>query len=317
MDDYREVHGSMKASKNLSQRCLFSALAIVASLLTNANALAQYPQFNSNAAPPTNVQSAPRIAALPSSSMSTSARTPTATETPAVAEETTEQIPVRSLLQIFSDGGWMMYPIALCSFVVTVFSMERLLFLRGGRVIPRPFVRRLIEMLEQQQIDRDEAIELCQKNPSPIAEIISAAIRRYGRPAIDVEQAVMDTGERVTNSMRKHLRLLSAVSNVCPLLGLLGTVLGMIEAFNEISGANAMGRPEMLAGGISQALLTTASGLFVAIPAYLAYMFFTGRVDRLVMQMDGYAQQVIDAISAEGLTENEAARPRARSRKAA
>lgn len=210
-----------------------------------------------------------------------------------------------------------MYPIALCSFVLTVFVFERIIYLRGGRVIPRPFVRRLIEMLEQQQIDREEALELCQKNPSPIAEIISAAIRRYGRPAVDVEQAVMDSGQRVTSSMRKHLRMFSAISNLCPLLGLLGTVLGMIQAFNDISGSNAMGRPELLAGGISQALLTTASGLFVAIPAYVAYIFFTGRVDRLLMQMDSYAQQVVDTISAEGIAELDSNRPRSRSRKAA
>ncbi len=191
------------------------------------------------------------------------------------------------------------------------------MYLRGGRVIPRPFVKRLIEMLEQQQIDRDEALELCQKNPSPIAEVISAAVRRYGRPAVDVEQAVMDSGERVASSLRKHLRIFSGASNLGPLLGLLGTVLGMIEAFNEISGANAMGRPEMLAGGISEALITTASGLIVAIPAYLAYMFFTGRVDKLLMELDGYAQQVVDTISAEGLAEIESNRPRSRSRKAA
>ncbi len=297
------------------------SLLVFASIASKGLGQAQFSPYSQNNLPPTNFPTTPRIAALPSanSNGNTSAG-PTANAVPgstSPSAEAGDKIPMRNLLQIFNDGGWMMYPIALCSFVVTVYSFERLLFLRGGRVIPRPFVRRLIEMLEQQQIDRDEAIELCQKNPSPIAEIISTAIRRYGRPAVDVEQAVMDTGSRVTNSMRKHLRLLSAVSNVCPLLGLLGTVLGMIEAFNEISGANAMGRPELLAGGISQALLTTASGLFVAIPAYLSYMFFTGRVDKLVMEMDGYAQQVIDAISAEGLAESESNRPRSRTRKAA
>jgi biopolymer transport protein ExbB len=283
-------------------------------------AFAQGPQFNAPSfqVPP---QTGPvaRISQLPNANLATAAQ-PTSTTTTAAqpaADDAASQIPVRNLLQIFHDGGWMMYPIALCSFVVTVFSFERLLYLRGGRVIPKPFVRRLIEMLEQQQIDRDEALELCQKNPSPIAEIISAAVRRYGRPAIDVEQAVMDTGARVTTSLRKHLRLLSAVSNICPLLGLLGTVLGMIQAFNDISGANAMGRPELLAGGISQALLTTAAGLFVAIPAYIAYMYFTGRVDKLLMDMDGYAQQVVDTISAEGLAEAEVNSKRSRARKAA
>jgi biopolymer transport protein ExbB len=218
---------------------------------------------------------------------------------------------------MFHDGGLLMYPIALCSFVMMVFFFERLIFLRPGRVIPRPFVKRLIEQLEQQQIDRDEAIDLCLKNPSPIAQIFAAALKRYGRPAVEVEQVVLDAGERVTNQLRKYMRLFSAISNVSPLLGLLGTVLGMIEAFNDIAGSNALGRPDALAGGISQALLTTAAGLVVAIPAYLAYMYFLGRTDRLVIEMDNYAQQVIDAISSEGLQENDTSRSRNRSRRAA
>jgi len=227
------------------------------------------------------------------------------------------KIPVRSLLQMFSEGGLLMYPIALCSFVMTVFFFERLLYLRSGRVIPRPFVTRLIEQLEQQQMDRDEAIDLCSKNPSPIATICASALKRYGRPAVEVEQMVLDAGERVSNQLRKHLRLFSAISNVSPLLGLLGTVLGMIEAFNSIAGSNAMGRPELLAGGIGQALITTAAGLLVAIPAYLAYMYFLGKTDRLLMEMDSYAQKVVDVICSEGLAELDNGRSRSRSRRAA
>lgn len=226
-------------------------------------------------------------------------------------------IPVRNLLQIFHDGGWMMYPIALCSFVLTVFTFERLIHLRRGRVIPRPFVKRLIEQLQQQQIDREEALELCERNPSPIATILSAAVKKYGRPAVEVEQAVLDAGERESNLLRRNMRLLNAISNVSPLLGLLGTVLGMIQAFNDISSAQAMGRPDLLAGGISQALLTTAAGLLVAIPAYLLYMFFLGLTDRLILEMDSHAQRLVEVVSAEGLQENDTSRNRSRSRKAA
>ncbi len=227
------------------------------------------------------------------------------------------KIPVRNLLQIFHDGGWMMYPIALCSFVLTVFTFERLIHLRRGRVIPRPFVKRLIEQLQQQQIDREEALELCERNPSPIATILSAAVKKYGRPAVEVEQAVLDAGERESNLLRRNMRLLNAISNVSPLLGLLGTVLGMIQAFNDISSAQAMGRPDLLAGGISQALLTTAAGLLVAIPAYLLYMFFLGLTDKLILEMDSHAQRLVEVVSAEGLQENDTSRNRSRSRKAA
>jgi biopolymer transport protein ExbB len=252
-----------------------------------------------------------RLAANPNAAPNSA--TPGTGET--VADE--GKIPVRNLLQIFHDGGIMMYPIAICSFVLTVFSFERLINLRTGRVIPRPFVKRLIEQLQQQQIDRDEALELCERNPSAIASILVAALKRYGRPAVEVEQAVLDAGERETNHLRRHMRLLNAISNVAPLLGLLGTVMGMIQSFNDIAGSQAMGRPEMLAGGISQALLTTAAGLLVAIPAYLMYMYFLGRTDRLVMEMDSHAQQLVDTICAEALSENESTRTRSRSRKAA
>ena len=236
------------------------------------------------------------------------------------AAETTGKeatIPTRNLLQMFHDGGLMMYPIALCSFVLTVFTFERFISLRSGRVIPRPFVKRLIEQLQQGQIDREEALELCERNPSPIAAILSAAVKKYGRSAVEVEQAVLDAGERESNLLRRNMRLLNAISNVSPLLGLLGTVLGMIQAFNDIASAQAMGRPDLLAGGISQALLTTAAGLLVAIPAYLIYMFFLGRTDKLVMEMDSYAQRLVEVVSAEGLQENDSTRTRSRARKAA
>jgi|LakMenEpi03Aug12_release.lakeMendotaPanAssembly.Ray.scaffolds.fasta_scaffold38623_3 biopolymer transport protein ExbB len=235
----------------------------------------------------------------------------------AASTSTEGKIPVRNLLQIFHDGGLMMYPIALCSFALMVFSFERLIHLRRGRVIPRPFVNRLIEQIQNQQVDRDESIELCEKNPSAMGHIMIAALKRYGKPSVEVEQAVLDAGERESNHLRKHLRILNAISNVAPLLGLLGTVLGMIQSFNDISNSQAMGRPEMLAGGISQALLTTAAGLLVAIPAYVMHVYFVGHIDRLIMEMDTHAQRLIDVVSAEGLQENDVGRTRTRSRKAA
>jgi biopolymer transport protein ExbB len=251
------------------------------------------------------------------STNTTVSSSPTAISSTTASTSSSGKIPLRNLLQIFHDGGILMYPIAICSFAMMVFFFERLIALRPGRVIPRPFVKRLIEQLEQQNIDRDEAIELCLRNPSPISQICSAALKRYGRPAVEVEQMVLDSGERVANQLRRYVRVFSAISNVSPLLGLLGTVLGMIESFNAISGANGMGKPEVLAGGISTALLTTAAGLVVAIPSYLMYMYFVARTDSLVMEMDRYAQQVVDTVSAEGLQESDGGRSRSRSRRAA
>ncbi len=206
-------------------------------------------------------------------------------------------IPTQNLLQVIRDGGPLMLPIGICSFILLVFVFERSISLRQGRVVPRPFVKRFLQQLRDGELDRDVALELCERNRSPIAEIFGAAVRKWGRPSVEVEQAIIDAGERVTNDLRRYLRVLNGVSTISPLLGLLGTVLGMIRAFNAIATADAMGNPEMLAGGISQALITTAAGLSVAIPALIAYLYFAGRVDQLIMTLDGLGQKVVAVIA--------------------
>jgi biopolymer transport protein ExbB len=208
-------------------------------------------------------------------------------------------IPTKNLLQVIHDGGAMMVPIGVCSFVLLVFVFERAVSLRRGRVIPGPFVRRFLQQLRENHLDRDQALELCQKNRSPVAEVFAAAVNKWGRSSVEVEQAIIDTGERVANHLRRYLRLFNGITTISPLLGLLGTVLGMIRAFNAIATADAMGRPERLASGISEALLTTAAGLAVAIPALIAYLFFVGRVDRLVIEIDSLGQQIVSLIAAE------------------
>ena len=209
-------------------------------------------------------------------------------------------ISTKSLLQVIRDGGPLMLPIGVCSFILLVFVFERFVSLRRGRIIPRPFVRRFLQQLRDDQLDAETALELCSKNRSPISEVFAAAVRKWSRPSVEIEQAIIDTGERVANRLRKYLRVLNGVATISPLLGLLGTVLGMIRAFNAIATADAMGRPELLAAGIGQALLTTAAGLSVAIPALIAYLFFVGRVDQLIMEIDSLGQRVVDLIAEDG-----------------
>ncbi|TWT34161.1 MotA/TolQ/ExbB proton channel family protein [Blastopirellula retiformator] len=221
----------------------------------------------------------------------------------ALASATESPIPTKNMLQAIQGGGLLMYPIVLCSFLLLVFVFERAISLRAGRVIPRPFVKRFLEQLREGQIDQDEALALCEENKSPVAEVFSAAVKKWGRSTVEVEQAIIDSGERVTNGLRRYLRLFNGISTISPLLGLLGTVLGMIKAFNAIATSDAMGRPELLAAGISQALLTTAAGLTVALPALIAYLFFVGRVDRLVMEIDSLGQDVVNAIASDGWKE--------------
>ncbi len=231
----------------------------------------------------------------------------------------TEQapIPTRNLLNAVRDGGPLMIPLALCSFALLVFGFERAISLRRGRVIPRPFVKRFLHQLEEGLLNRDDSLRLCAENRSPVAEVFAAAVHKWGKPSVEVEQAVIDSGERVTNGLRRYLRVFNGISTVSPLLGLLGTTLGMIRAFNAIATADAMGRPELLAGGISQALLTTAAGLSVAIPAYIAYLFFVSRVDRLIIEIDALGQRVVNLTCAEGLAEATATKKKSTRSKAA
>jgi len=217
---------------------------------------------------------------------------------PVAAEE---PIPTANLWDIIQQGGLLMIPIAFCSLLLLAFVFERMASLRRGRVIPKPFVTRLLSQIRQGELDREQALALCERNGSPVAEVFAGAVRKWGRPAVEVEQAILDAGERATNSLRRYLRVFNGIATISPLLGLLGTVVGMIRSFNAIAVSDAMGRPQMLAEGISQALLTTAAGLTVAIPALICYMYFVSRVDRLIMDIDALGQQLVHTISAEEL----------------
>jgi biopolymer transport protein ExbB len=214
-------------------------------------------------------------------------------------------IPTTDPRKIIHDAGPLMYAILLCSFLLVAFTLERAVSLRRGRVIPRPFVKRFISQLEDGQLDREQALELCHQNGSPVAQVFAGAVRKWGRPGVEVEQGVIDAGERATNGLRQYLRVFYAVATVGPLLGLMGTVLGMIQTFNVIAdpATDAIGRAAPLAGGIAKALLNTAGGLAVAIPASLLYVFFVSRVDRLVIEIDRLSQEVVNVISAEDLQE--------------
>ena len=214
---------------------------------------------------------------------------------------TEDPIPTQNLWNIIRDGGPLMIPIGVCSLILVAVVFERMISLRRGRVIPKPFVTRFVQQIREGQLDREQALKLCHENGSPVADVLAGAVRKWGRPGVEVEQAVIDAGERTTNGLRRYLRVFNGVATVTPLLGLLGTVVGMIRAFNAIATADAMGRPELLATGISQALLTTAAGLTVAIPALILYMYFVSRVDRLIIDIDALGQQLVNTISAEEL----------------
>jgi len=212
-------------------------------------------------------------------------------------------IPTGNLLATIRDGGILMIPLLGCSFLLAVFGIERAVSLRTGRVVPRLFVTRFVEQVQSRQIARGEALDACEENGSPAAKVFAAAVRRWGRPQVEIEQAAIDACEREINHLRRYRRIFNGVATIGPLLGLLGTVFGLIRSFNDVAGAGAMGRPDLLARGFGEALITTAMGLLVAIPAMVLHWIFTSRVDRLAMRLDETCQQVIDEISQEALGE--------------
>lgn len=212
----------------------------------------------------------------------------------------TKIVESKSLLQVIHNGGPLMWPIGICSFVLMVFVFERSISLRRGRIIPRPFVTRMLEQLRNRELSQNDAIELCQKNHSAVSQVFESALQKWDRPSVEVEQAIIDSGERVANGLRRYLRLINGIATVCPLLGLLGTVLGMIHAFDAIAITETAARPEVtIATGISQALLTTAAGLSVAIPALIAHLYFVGRVDRLIVDVDALGQKLVHLIASD------------------
>jgi biopolymer transport protein ExbB len=232
-----------------------------------------------------------------------------AAEAPAV-DPAAMRMPTNIIEMIQSLGVWV-YPFAALSLITVWSTVERFVMLRRSRVIPKPFVQRFLKLVETGELERDEALQVCQENESPIAMIFAHGVRKWGKTSVEVEQAIIDGGERQVASLRSNLRVLSGAYTVGPLLGLLGTVWGMLMSFEKIANSGAMGNSQQLAAGIALALVTTAAGLAIAIPAIIIYMYLVGKVDSLVMEMDELSQRLVNSISAEALAERARAPKRA------
>lgn len=249
----------------------------------------------------------PATAVAPARAIDDAATPPTVDEASGTGQGV---VSAKSLLRIIRDGGILMIPIGVCSFLLFVFVFERAISLRRGRIIPGPFVDRFLDQLQAGELSRESALKICEENNSPVARLFAAGVRKWGRPGVEVEQAIIDTGERICSDLRKHVRMMNGISTITPLLGLLGTVLGMIQAFDAIAAFDPSGGDSkpMVAAGISVALITTAAGLSVAIPALIAYLYFVGRVDQRIVELDALGMEVVHAISAEALAGSAAER---------
>jgi biopolymer transport protein ExbB len=217
------------------------------------------------------------------------------TTTPETAQQLADtSLQVNSVWDFVLKGGPVMWPIILCSLVAVAVFFERVISLRTQQIIPRSFLPGLQKALGADDA-KPVALEYCRSQKSPIARVFLAGIKRLGEPVETLERHIAEAGEREAIALRKHLRVLSVIAAIAPLLGLLGTIFGMINAFQTVATTGeALGKTELLAEGIYEAMTTTAAGLIVAIPALLMFHWVSARVDAIVMLIDGMTVDFIE-----------------------
>jgi biopolymer transport protein ExbB len=205
------------------------------------------------------------------------------------------------------DGGITMIPLIACSIFGLAVILERRKSLKEATIDVGPFRQQLEALLTEGRVD--SAIERCHSTPGPVAAILGVGLHRYAqmrrmnRADDDIEQGVIrameDYSPHVVATLEKYLIVLITVANIAPLFGFLGTVTGMINAFDAIAKAGGM-RPDVVASGIAEALITTAAGLFIGIPAMVAYNYFTGRVEKFVLEIQESATKLLEVLTMKG-----------------
>jgi biopolymer transport protein ExbB len=196
--------------------------------------------------------------------------------------------------EIVRAGGPFIWPILLCSVIAAAIILERLWTLQPRRIMPADLTRRIWALVEAGQIN-DKVIAALETN-SPLGKLLAMGLTCRHRPRAVMMERLEDEGRHVAGDLDRFLNTLGTIAGVAPLMGLLGTVMGIIKAFNAIY-EGGMGDPRLLSGGISEALITTAAGLSVAIPSYIAYRYLRGRVDRIVSQMERDVVRFADALN--------------------
>jgi biopolymer transport protein ExbB len=199
-------------------------------------------------------------------------------------------------LELVQAGGWMMVPIILCSVIAAAIAVERLWTLQPSRVAPRPLLAQVWGYVKKNELDRERLREI--RNGSALGQIFAAGLgnARHGREIM--KEAMEEEANVVMHELERYLTALGTIASVSPLLGLLGTVVGMIQAFTVLM-AQGAGNANNLAGGISTALITTAGGLSVAIPSLGFYRYFLRRVDDLIITMEQEASKLVEIMHGE------------------
>ncbi len=201
-----------------------------------------------------------------------------------------------TLWEFFIKGGPLMWPLLACSVIALAITIERSFALRQSRIVPKPLmieVERLIRMGRLGDIEK-----LLRRSSSPICPVIMVAIRNAGMRREIIKDYLEEAGAKEAYSIDRYIDILGIIATISPLLGLLGTVSGMITSFHAVGGDGHAN--EMLASGISEALITTATGLSIGIPVYIFYRFFIARSDYLLLEMEKNAARILEYLKGEG-----------------
>ena len=196
-------------------------------------------------------------------------------------------------------GGWMMIPILLCSVVAFGIIAERIWSLRKSQIIPAGLLNKVWEMVKANKLDADNLKKL--QDESPMGRILAAGLMSVKQGVSNrtvTKERIEEVAGHVIHDMERFLNTLGTIAAIAPLLGLLGTVIGMIKVFSAIV-VHGSGDTAVLAGGISEALITTAAGLMVAIPALFAHRYLTRYIDELTVEMEGEAMKLLDSLYSE------------------
>lgn len=199
-----------------------------------------------------------------------------------------------SLWELFRAGGWMMYPIVLMSFIAVYIFIERLLTLNKANQSPEAFMSKVKELVLKGDVNGAKL--LCAQNDSPIARMIEKGINRIGSPLKNIEASIENVGRIEVFRLEKNLSTLATIAGAAPMMGFLGTVIGMVQAFIAIAQQEGSVSPKLLSSGIYTAMLTTVAGLIVGIIAYLAYNFLVTRVQKIIHKMEYSSIEFIDLL---------------------
>ncbi|MBN1405883.1 MAG: MotA/TolQ/ExbB proton channel family protein [Candidatus Omnitrophica bacterium] len=205
------------------------------------------------------------------------------------------------MLEMIVKGGPIMYPIVLCSIIALAIVIERIFHLHRAKIDTKKFMDEISDKLKRNRIM--EAVNMCENTPGPIAHILKAGILKHDRPKEDIKESIEEAGLYEIPRLEKNLPVLSTIAQVSTLLGLLGTVCGLVQCFQVIQEKSTSLNPVSpgdLAGGIWQALLTTVAGLSVAIPTYVAYNYLTNKVDGFVLDMERSATDLVNILTQRG-----------------